>query len=96
MTQKIFRGFRLIASSWLPLGRDTLKYGSADAGVTVHADIPDLNEQMQRAAAYLNLAGHLVGRKDPKVIHSCGDIEAHLGLVRTNHVVHRYYRRCGS
>jgi len=32
-----YKGFRLIASAVLPIGRDTLRYGSADGGRTVLA-----------------------------------------------------------
>ncbi len=31
-----FRGFRLIASSWLPISKETLVYGSSDGGITIH------------------------------------------------------------
>lgn len=31
-----FRGFRLIASSWLPISKETLAYGSSDGGITIH------------------------------------------------------------
>lgn len=41
-----YRGFRLIAISWLPLSR--LIYGSKDAARTVHADDPVLNKAMEK------------------------------------------------
>jgi hypothetical protein len=34
---------------------------------------------MELAGKYLNLAGHKVGFKDPKVLYTCGDIEGHIG-----------------
>ena len=35
--------------SVLPIGKGTLKYGSNDAGKTVHKDIPELNDKMKIA-----------------------------------------------
>jgi hypothetical protein len=57
--------------------------GSRDAGTTVHCDIPELNEKMDRAAAILNLKKHVVGKKGNKLIRlsSPGDLEGHLGTV---------------
>jgi hypothetical protein len=37
-----YRGFRLVAMSILPISRKTIKYGSADAGLSVHHDDPGL------------------------------------------------------
>lgn len=65
--------------SWLPIGADTIRYGSSDAGETVYADDDVLTEQMKRAGEVLNLAGHMVGRFNPQRIYTCGDIEGHLG-----------------
>lgn len=42
-----YRGFRLLAISYLPVNSKTLMYGSANGGATVHADIPELTEQME-------------------------------------------------
>ncbi|ELR18277.1 uncharacterized protein ACA1_370310 [Acanthamoeba castellanii str. Neff] len=71
-----FRGYRLTAMSTLPIGIDTLLYGSGDAGKTVKADNVLLNEAMEKAGEHLNLASHLVG---DKMITGPGDIEGHLG-----------------
>lgn len=56
--------------------------GSADAGATVHADIPALNAMMSRTAKLLNLKPHIVGfNKDNRVIlDAVGDLEGHLGF----------------
>eukprot|EP01127_Copromyxa_protea_P002621 TRINITY_DN1255_c0_g3_i1.p1 TRINITY_DN1255_c0_g3~~TRINITY_DN1255_c0_g3_i1.p1 ORF type:complete len:1791 (-),score=341.55 TRINITY_DN1255_c0_g3_i1:71-5443(-) len=71
-----YRGFRLIAISWLPLAR--LIYGSKDAARTVHADDPTLNKAMERIGRALNLAPHHVGDQ-PEMLYLCGDIEGHIG-----------------
>lgn len=41
------QGFRLVASSVLPIGKDTLKYGSQDAGHTVLAENEQLNNSFK-------------------------------------------------
>lgn len=74
-----YRGFRLIVTSKLPLGKDSLIYGSADAGRTVYDKSPKLNTLFRAAADRLNLEGHLVGRTQKKLLHSCCDIEGHQG-----------------
>jgi hypothetical protein len=54
-----------LAVSLLPVGRETLIYGSCDSGATVHAKDEDFNNLMKSAAKTLNLRRHLVG-KPPK------------------------------
>jgi hypothetical protein len=45
-----------MASSILPIsGHSTLVYGSDDAGMTVHADDPNVNKLMGRVMKALNL-----------------------------------------
>jgi hypothetical protein len=72
-------GYRLIATSVLPINSTTLRYGSADAGSTVHDSIPELNAIMQKAAAFIGMKGHVVGFTQPKLIYGPCDIEAHQG-----------------
>jgi hypothetical protein len=74
------RGFRLIAMPLLPIDPpETLKYGSCDAGRTVHASNKDFNEQMRLAGEFLHLKPHQVGASNPQLLYSCGDIEGHVG-----------------
>eukprot|EP01127_Copromyxa_protea_P011133 TRINITY_DN2779_c1_g2_i1.p1 TRINITY_DN2779_c1_g2~~TRINITY_DN2779_c1_g2_i1.p1 ORF type:complete len:1346 (-),score=201.42 TRINITY_DN2779_c1_g2_i1:119-3904(-) len=53
-----YRGFRLIAMSILPVGKDTIIYGSCDAGRNIHATDPELNKLMAKAAKMQNLKPH--------------------------------------
>jgi len=69
----------LIALSYLPISKKTLKYGSHDGGATVHADDSELNEQMKAVGTFLNLEGHHVGTQT-KTLYLCGDIEGHIGF----------------
>lgn len=71
----INRGYRLLAMSVVPIGGNTLIYGSSDAGLTVHADNDQFNEVMRRAANYLGLKAHLVGSGEMKTIYGPTDIE---------------------
>jgi hypothetical protein len=50
-----WRGFRLVAMSLLPIGGQSLVYGSSDGGVTVLAENPEFNELMKEAAKKLNI-----------------------------------------
>jgi hypothetical protein len=50
-----YRGWRLVASSVLPIDETTIAYGSPNSRRTVHADDPVLNDIMQQAASHLNL-----------------------------------------
>jgi tetratricopeptide (TPR) repeat protein len=88
-----YRGYRLVACSLLPIGADTLRYGSDDGGQTVHNDDPVLANKMRRVARQLHLKGHVVGRRplpagdassatspaSTRMLHGPGDIEGHLG-----------------
>ena len=63
--------------SILPIDKDTIMYGSSDAGRTVHKKIPELNEKMLSASEFLNLKPHVVGKSE--ILASVGDLEGHLG-----------------
>jgi len=71
-----YLGYRLIAVSIVPVGRDTLVYGSDNQGKVVHASEPKVNELMRQVGLALNLRGHRV--RDKK-IYGPGDIEVHRG-----------------
>lgn len=76
-----YRGFRVTATSLLPIsGRDTLIYGSSDAGKTVATMDPHFNSLMERAGTLLNLKPHRAGRDNPKTIYMPVDVEGHVTL----------------
>jgi len=50
-----YRGWRLVASSVLPIEATTIVYGSPDSRLTVYAEDPVFNEIMKQAAFYLNI-----------------------------------------
>lgn len=77
-------GYRLIAVSTLPINKDTIVYGSADAGRTVHNDDAVVAEAMKKLGEHLNLREHLVC--DAKIV-GAGDIEVHKGLDGRNYVL---------
>eukprot|EP01133_Synstelium_polycarpum_P001079 gene1079-1223_t len=54
-------------------------YGSSDGGLNVHSADARFNEMMKNSASTLNIKGHIVGKEQPKMLHSCGDIEGHIG-----------------
>ena len=77
-----FRGYRLLAESKLPIGPETLHYGSADAGVTVKdgSSCPELRDLMKTVGTALNLAGHWCGAvAQPSYLFGPVDVEGHRG-----------------
>lgn len=85
MTLISYRGYRLIATPFLPLSSSSLIYGSADAGVTVKHTDPVFNDYMAQAAVKLNIKAHGTGvggppGSDPQaILHAPTDIEGHRG-----------------
>lgn len=77
-------GFTLVALSMLPIGgnvngKDSLVYGSDDAGRTVHFDDDVIYEKMKQTAMALNLKGHYLVADTSRLMYGPGDIEGHLG-----------------
>jgi len=74
------KGTRLIACSKVPIGGETLAYGSGDAGSTVQCR-PEVQGLMAEAGKLLNLKEHIVGRTEDvqKSLFGPVDIEVHLG-----------------
>ena len=58
-----------MAVSVLPVGKDTLVYGSDDAGVNVRTDDLKMNQLMKEAADYIGIKGHVVGTKQKGFIY---------------------------
>ena len=73
-----YKGFRLVASSFLPLTHSSLHYGSQNAAVTIKKSLPALTRRIEEASASLNLKLHEAGR-DRVVMATAVDIEGHLG-----------------
>ena len=77
-----WRGFRVVASSLLPINESTLVYGTADGGRTVHTE-PQVAAWLKKAACLLNLKPHpVLGRdmSEPVTLHTAADVEVHRGL----------------
>jgi hypothetical protein len=77
-----YLGFCLIAISVLPVDKSTIKYGSCDAGNTMHFDNMELYAKIKEGCQKLNLKPHKSGLEpkstDPDQ-YGPGDIEGHLG-----------------
>lgn len=74
-----YRGFTLVASSCLPIGSDTLCYGSNDGGKTVAHGDPEINSLVQSLMRDLNSKKHWVGRVQKCEIFGPADLEVHRG-----------------
>ncbi|KAL6065374.1 Clu domain-containing protein [Balamuthia mandrillaris] len=77
-----FRGRRIIAQSVLPLGKDTIIYGSNNAGKDIHASVKTFNEKMALLAREYHLCGEHISNHSKtqtvKLYSSC-DVEGHRG-----------------
>ena len=69
-------GYRLVAVSTLPINANTIVYGSADAGKTVHNHDEKIANVMQDFGHDLNLREHMVFNTP---IMGPGDLEVHRG-----------------
>jgi hypothetical protein len=73
-----YRGYRLSATSLLPLNDMTLVYGSNDGGRFIHNDNYDVMGAIRKAMTALNLSQC---KKRTKFVWGPFDLEGHLGLV---------------
>ena len=81
MTLIDYRGFRLTATSSLPINDSTLVYGSSDGGNNVVSRLNIMSDVMKNCAKVLNLKGHFAGiRSDSRqFMYGPCDLEGHLG-----------------
>eukprot|EP00029_Vermamoeba_vermiformis_P008257 TRINITY_DN3807_c0_g1_i2.p1 TRINITY_DN3807_c0_g1~~TRINITY_DN3807_c0_g1_i2.p1 ORF type:complete len:963 (+),score=137.13 TRINITY_DN3807_c0_g1_i2:44-2932(+) len=73
-----YRGFRMIATPYSPIGSHTLTYGSADGGQTIVKIDKEINRKMKEFGIRTNLKAHYVGIRPPKKIYGPADLEVHL------------------
>ena len=73
--------------SILPIDKETLIYGSNDAGKTVLATNPEVNKRMQTVGNKLNLKGHTCGFVNKQFLYAPCDIEGHMGTDGRYYVV---------
>jgi hypothetical protein len=72
-----FCGVTVLCSSVLPIqGSDSLCYGTADGGKTIHNSNPYMNTMIDKIAGVLNLKEHLVGNVRVRL---AADVEGHVG-----------------
>jgi Clustered mitochondria len=67
-----YLGFRLYASSLLPISKHTLAFGSADGGKSFHDSHAGLRESVNRACARLHLKNHLAGVQSATLMRTNG------------------------
>ena len=48
----------------IPLSGSSLRYGSANAGMNVRADVPEVNSAMEAAARVINIKEHMSSIRD--------------------------------
>ena len=82
MTNIDYRGYRIVATTLLPISARTLKYGSADAGNTVFKGTDaGVDSVAKRLSQMLNLKEHICGRfiQTTKSLWLPCDVELHRG-----------------
>ena len=74
-----YRGFRLVAMSWVPtMGEHTIVYGSCDANKdVVHRSNDEFTEMIEGVAHSLNLKPHVCGSVRPQRLMMPVDFEGH-------------------
>lgn len=73
-----YLGHRVVAVAQLPIGRQTLVYGSDDQGRSVVTSDPHLSHLIRTACQRLHLAPHNTGPPGSRVLlYGCCDIEGH-------------------
>lgn len=72
----IYCGITVLASSVLPVTKNTLVYGSCDGGQTVVASHDGMNRTVRRLSRQLNLKQHQCQKT---VLSLAADVEGHLG-----------------
>jgi hypothetical protein len=78
-----YRGFRLVASSILPIGTHTIVYGSDNAGFNVYAD-PTVSDMFDIVAKRMNLKKHKFGDVE---LSGPVDIEIHKGEDNRHYII---------
>lgn len=73
-----FRGFRLSCQALLPIGKNTLVYGS-DNGGTTHLDDDGFRGEMKKVCEKLNIKGHSFtpSHLPPRTVYGPVDLEGH-------------------
>eukprot|EP01114_Cavostelium_apophysatum_P017894 TRINITY_DN5408_c0_g1_i1.p1 TRINITY_DN5408_c0_g1~~TRINITY_DN5408_c0_g1_i1.p1 ORF type:complete len:1291 (+),score=352.75 TRINITY_DN5408_c0_g1_i1:103-3975(+) len=77
-----YRGWRVLASSLLPLGKNTLVYGSSDGAASIHASSDEMNAKIALVAKKLNLQSEYIWNNSHSQrvqLHTSCDIEGHIG-----------------
>ncbi len=89
-----YRGFRLLATSLLPVSKSTIVHGSFNAGTTVHFD-PAVHKILWPVLQSLNLRPHRISVKSAApdgsdtFVEMCGpiDLEVHRSTIDGEYVI---------
>ena len=82
-----YMGLQLVAMTELPIGKDTLVYGSDDAGLTVKTADGEVNNLVRIASEQLRIASHKCGPEGTQRIYSAVDLEGHRGRDRRVYLI---------
>ena len=85
-----YRGYSLIAQSWLPIGSDTIVYGTADGGSNIYASNESFNAKMKAVGELINIKAHAVWNKSKTyrtILYGPADLEGHIGHDKRSYVL---------
>lgn len=77
-----YRGYSLVAQSWIPIDEHTIVYGTSDGGGSIHASNEQFNAKMKAVAEHINLKPHTVSSADKsysRMLYGPADLEGHIG-----------------
>ena len=77
-----YRGYSLIAQSWLPIGSQTIVYGTSDGGENIYATNDAFNAKMKAVGQQVNIKPHSVWNKSRTyrtLMYGPADLEGHIG-----------------
>ena len=77
-----YRGYSLIAQSWLPIDSKTIVYGTPDGGVNIFSSNESFNAKMKAVGEQINIKAHYVWNKDRSsrtLLYGPADLEGHIG-----------------
>jgi hypothetical protein len=71
-----------VAQSWIPVGENTIVYGTADGGGTIHSKDETFNAKMKAVGEQINLKPHPVwcaAKTYCRILYGPADLEGHIG-----------------
>ena len=91
-----FKGYRIVASSVIPVNKKTIQYGSDNKGKNIHKSSKTLSQLLRSASQKLNIKPHFVlptksGSKDPVRLYTSVLSEGHFANDARHYILNVSY-----